>query len=262
MIFPTVLALIFIVSSKERLSAIGWKLPRIPYWLLSIVLPIVQMGLVVAVGYSLGLLSLNRKHLLFSKPTDNLWLNLLLCIPAGFIPFILFSPSRFLVGWINHLGEEFAWRGYLFRKISQTKGNLLRGVLISGAVWWAWHIPLFWLSPVLAELNSWQMSLTFLLSFLSLVGTAATYSWVYLRSGSIWAPTMMHLFWNLYRGILTGRLADGEPGVFSGNLWIVNGEGMIGMIVTAAFGIFFFFLIIKMQRSGRGSKLAEYQYLI
>jgi hypothetical protein len=58
----------------------------------------------------------------------------------------------------------------------------------------------------------------------------------------------MHLFWNLYRGILTGRLADGQPGMFTGELWLINGEGIIGMVVMALSGLFFFFLMRRLEK--------------
>lgn len=254
MIFPMGLALIFMLASKEKFSAVGWKLPRFKYLLISIFLPILQVGIIVAFGFSLGMLSFNNQHFISSRPTPYLWMNLLICIPAMFIPFILFSLPRFVVGWLNHLGEEFAWRGYLFRRITEESGILLKGVFLSGIAWWAWHIPMFWLSPVLNKLHFWQLSLTLFLSFFSLLGTAVVYSWIYFKSGSIWASTIMHIFWNLYRGILTGRLADGAPGVFQGNLWLINGEGIIGMVITAFIGLFFFFLIIRLDKDYRKTR--------
>ncbi|MGB8951300.1 MAG: CPBP family intramembrane glutamic endopeptidase [Candidatus Aminicenantales bacterium] len=183
------------------------------------------------------------------SPLLSSWLNLVLCIPAMFLPFLLLSPLAFLIGWINHLGEEFAWRGFLFRKIVEEGGSLISGIFISGITWWAWHLPLFLFSPVLSRLNWGQTLLTLFLSVFSILGTAVIYSWIYFKSASIWAPTIMHIFWNLYRAILTGRLADGEPGLFKGDLWLINGEGIIGMAVTSLFGLCFLPLIMKIDRN-------------
>jgi len=253
MAFPMLLALAFVlVSKRDKLSAIGWKAPGVVYCLLSVLLPILQVGVVVGVGLSAGLLSLNSEHFAFHHPTYHVWLNLVVLVPAMFVPFILIPLPNFILGWLNHLGEEFAWRGYLFRRIARENNKLVRAVLISGAVWWAWHLPMFWLSPVLSALSLPQLGLTVLLSAPAILGTAFMYSWIYLKSGSIWAPTIMHLFWNLYRATLTGRLADGEAGLFAGDLWLVNGEGVIGMIVTACFGLLFYALMIREQRAGAG----------
>ena len=241
MIFPMLIALIFMALSKEKFSAIGWRWPQLGFMLLSLFLPLLQMAAVVGVGFMFNLLSLNRQHPIFNNPTPNVWMNLILCIPAVFIPFILLSLPRYFVGWISHLGEELAWRGYLFRGLLE-KAGLMKALFLSGLVWWAWHLPMFWLSPVISELHAGRFIITVGLSLASMLGTACVFSWIYMRSASIWAPTIMHLSWNFFRGVLTGRLSDGEPGLFTGDLWLINGEGLIGMIVTALTGFVFIFL--------------------
>ena len=247
MIFPMIVAVVFMLISKEKFSAVGWKWPKLRYMLLSLFLPLLQMAAVVAIGYTLDSLSFNSHHYLSQNPTPYAWMNVILCIPAIFIPFILLSLPRFFVGWVSHLGEEFAWRGYLFRRLSERDG-IVKAVLVSGIVWWAWHLPMFWLSPVISRLPVERLALMVLLSIPSMVGTACVFSWAYVKSASIWAPTIMHLSWNLFRGVLTGRLSDGEPGLFTGDLWLVNGEGIIGMIVTALTGIVFFLLLLQSAR--------------
>ncbi|GEM_PF-1666480 len=242
MALPLILAVIFMAVARERFSAVGLGLPKLRYLGLAVLLPLLQLVLIVAIGSSLGLLTYNPEHLIVSRPTPHLWLNLVLCVPALVIPWVLLTPPALILGWITHFSEEFAWRGYLFRGVSSPAGQV-KGALISGAVWWAWHLPLFALSPVLASLDSGQVILTVILSLASLLGTAALYGWIYLRSGSIWAPTVLHLYWNLFRELLTGRISDGTPGLFTGDLWLMNGEGVIGMAVTAATGAVFLFLL-------------------
>jgi len=262
MALPMLLALAFVLASKrDRLSAIGWKAPGIVWILVCVLLPILQIGVVVGIGRSAGLLSLNREHFAFHEPTSHVWLNLIVLAPAMFVPFILLPLPNFILGWLNHLGEEFAWRGYIFRRLARENNNLVSAVLVSGAVWWAWHLPMFWLSPVLSALRPPQLGLTITLSAPAILATAFMYSWVYVRSGSIWAPTIMHLFWNLYRGTLTGRLADGEPGLFAGDLWLVNGEGVVGMIVAACFGLVFVALMASEQKTRRAKIGSPYRVL-
>jgi membrane protease YdiL (CAAX protease family) len=249
MIFPMILAAVFIlVSKKDRFSNIGWKLPNLKFMAVSVFLPIVQMAAVIGLNAALGQISYNEKHILAHKPTSNVGLNLALCLPGMFLPFVLLSLPNFIVGWINHLSEEFAWRGYLFRTVSRTRKSYLKGALISGIVWWAWHLPMFWLSPVLTHLRPGYIVLTIIVSFFALLGTTCIYSWIYLQSGSIWTPTIMHFSWNLFRGILTGRLADGSPGLFKGDLWVINGEGLIGNVVSILVGGIFLYLIVRLDR--------------
>jgi membrane protease YdiL (CAAX protease family) len=253
MSFPMLMAILFILIFREdRFSDIGWKFPGCKFFLIAVFLPLIQIGLALGLSAVLGLISFNEQHFLVHKPTAHPGLNLVLCLPGMFIPFLLLSLPNYLVGWINHLGEEFAWRGYLFRKVSQARKSFLAGVLISGIVWWAWHFPMFWLSPVLKPLKPGQTAVIAVSSVFALLGTTAVFSWLYVRSGSIWAPTIAHLSWNLFRGALTGRLADGAPGLFKGQLWIINGEGMIGNIVTFLTGSVFLCLIVQLDRKARG----------
>lgn len=246
MIIPIILALIFILSAKEdKLRNVGWHWPGLKCILISISLPILQILIIVAVGYLLNKLTFNSHYLLNRVPTSSLVLNLILSLPSLFIPLILLSIPAFIMGWINHLGEELAWRGYLLRNIYQYSGNISKALLISGVVWWAWHLPMFWLSPVLSKLSLNRMGFMAVLSFFAILGTSVIYSWIYFKSGSIWAPTIMHITWNLYRTLLTGRLSTGDQGLFKGELWVVNGEGAIGCFVMVFFGIIFYIIIIR-----------------
>jgi hypothetical protein len=52
---------------------------------------------------------------------------------------------------------------------------------------------MFWLSPVISELPVGRFVLTAGLSLVSMAGTAGVFSWIYVKSNSIWAPTIMHL---------------------------------------------------------------------
>jgi membrane protease YdiL (CAAX protease family) len=264
MILPLILVLVFMLSSKkERFSSIGWRIPHLKYIAIGIFLPLVQVSFVISIGLILKIVSFNPQHTICKRPTPYLWLNLLICIPALFIPFILLSWPRFIFGWLSHMSEEIAWRGYLFRKIAIEKKSLKKAVFISGVVWWAWHVPMFLFSPVLRDLGFGFLALTAALALFSLVGTSFVYSWVYIQSGSIWAPTIMHLFWNLFRGIFTGRLSDGEPGLFVGNLWLINGEGIIGMVVMVFSGLIFYLLTQRIEmkkewlRSWMGLKISN-----
>jgi membrane protease YdiL (CAAX protease family) len=246
MIVPMVLSLLFIIfSKKDKISNIGWRFPGVKYLFFAFFIPIFQVALICCAGYLFGLLRYNPDHLINTRPTHILWLNLVLCVPALFIPFILLSLPAYIIGWINHIGEEFAWRGYLFRRMFNQNGAFLKAVLISGIVWWAWHLPMFFLSPVLMGLEKLKLILIVVLSLPALLSTTLIYSYFYIRSGSIWVPVVMHIVWNLYRAVLTGRIADGSPGLLTGNLWFINGEGVIGCCVQVLFGIVFLKIILR-----------------
>lgn len=69
MSFPMLLALLFMLASKDRFSMVGWKLPPIKYVWIGIFLPILQIGVIVTIEWSLGLVAFNSHHYLAAKPT-------------------------------------------------------------------------------------------------------------------------------------------------------------------------------------------------
>jgi membrane protease YdiL (CAAX protease family) len=248
MTVPMIVALVFLLRRHRGLATIGWRVPRWPYCCLAIGLPLLLLGLVLLIDWMAGWIAFNPEYLLNRFPTPHLWLNLILAAPGMFVPFLILSPVALISGWVSHLGEEFAWRGYLFRSLFKRSGHPLPAVVLTGLVWWLWHLPFFPLSPALSKLTAGPLLLLLATSLPALIGTSALYAWAYVASGSIWTPTALHLFWNLYRGILTGRLADGAAGLFTGSLWLVNGEGVIGNLVSALAGLIFMVLLVR--RSG------------
>jgi membrane protease YdiL (CAAX protease family) len=248
---PLVLAAVFLsLEGKAAWSALGWGPPGWTYGGLSVGLPVAQLALVLLAGSAGGWIEQNPSHIINSYPTGHLGLNLVLAVPGMVIPFLLLSPGALLAGWVSHLGEEVAWRGYLFGALLRRGSHLPAAALVTGAVWWLWHLPFLFSSPILTSLPKGAFLLLLGSSLPALVGASAMYCWIYVASGSIWAPTLLHLFWNLYRGVLTGRLSDGAPGLFAGPLWLMNGEGVLGNLVSAASGVFF--LVLLARRSGWG----------
>lgn len=251
---PMLVAVAFLsLEGRAGWSSVGWGLPGWTYGGLSLGLPLVQLALVLLVGFFAGCIELNASHVITRNPTSQLWLNLILAVPGMVIPFLLLPPGALLAGWVSHLGEEVAWRGYLFGTLFRKGSAPVPAALVTGVVWWLWHLPFFFLSPVLASLPRGALLLLLASSLPALVGASAMYCWIYTASGSIWAPTLLHLFWNLYRGILTGRLSDGASGLFTGPLWLMNGEGVLGNLVSAAFGILFLGLLSR--RAGQPGAL-------
>ena len=88
------------------------------------------------------------------------------------------SSARFL-GLILGFGEEYGWRGYLQNELFQL--GRIRGVLLVGVIWGAWHWPL-----ILMGYNyPGYPLLGLLLMALYTTGLAVVLGYAVLRSGSI-----------------------------------------------------------------------------
>jgi membrane protease YdiL (CAAX protease family) len=104
-----------------------------------------------------------------------------------FIIVVLLSP---LIGLLNlpfAIGEEFAWRGYLFNKIKKT--NRIIHNLWIGLIWGIWHAPIILMGYNFPSSNPFLGLLVFIAFTCS-----ASFLFFYLRekSNSIIAPSVFH----------------------------------------------------------------------
>jgi membrane protease YdiL (CAAX protease family) len=123
------------------------------------------------------------------------------------------------------IGEELGWRGWLVRV---WRDRPLRALALSAAAWASFHLPVVVLEP---PLHAWLPAISFLLS---VAAGAAAFQALYLWSGSIWPPTIAHFTWNFWNPFFLGDQYGTRPSIFGGELWLINGEGLIGMLVNGA----------------------------
>jgi membrane protease YdiL (CAAX protease family) len=107
-----------------------------------------------------------------------------------------------LLGSLITIGEEFGWRGYVQAKLIRRFG-LNRGLILLGIIWGYWHLPIglmgwnFPEHPALGALILTPISTVFLGIYLG---------WLYLRSKSIWMPTLAHAAGNLAATLLFNEM--------------------------------------------------------
>ena len=103
-----------------------------------------------------------------------------------------------LINTFLALGEEIGWRGFLYPQLKARFGQR-KGWLVGGAIWGAWHWPLIWLigyeygaaagNPVgYAGFPVVGMLLFCVIT----VGWGILHDWLYVRSASIWVPSLFH----------------------------------------------------------------------
>ena len=102
-------------------------------------------------------------------------------------------PINLFGGIIIFIGEEFGWRSYLLEKLRPLGRR--KSLLISGAIWSLWHIPLVVLPNVQygEQMSLWGTILALgIFVFLGFI-----FGWLYLESGSVWPCVLMHSYNNL-----------------------------------------------------------------
>jgi uncharacterized protein len=88
------------------------------------------------------------------------------------------------------LGEEFGWRGFALPRLLH-RWSPLAAALILGAIWWAWHLPTFFI-PTLS-----QSQLSIPLFLLNSLALSILMTWLHLRTrGDLLVMILVHLMAN------------------------------------------------------------------
>lgn len=154
------------------------------------------------------------------------------------------SFSDFLIGLILNiffgfflaLGEEYGWRGYLLPNLTK-KYNKQTAVIFTGIVWSLYHLPVLYLSAHLTEIGNplavclIQAGVVFFSNF--------AFSFCYYLSESIVPVIVFHSIWNALNPAILGSIYDGTQGFIEGNILIINGEGLVGLLVSVCFSFYF-----------------------
>ena len=112
-------------------------------------------------------------------------------IVAGYS--ILMLTLGMLPAVMNALGEEIGWRGYLVPRLA-TEYRFTATALISGAIWAAWHYPMFLVNDYYRGGELWYSIACFTMLILA---ASVICTWLRLKSGSIWPAVMVHATNNL-----------------------------------------------------------------
>jgi membrane protease YdiL (CAAX protease family) len=124
------------------------------------------------------------------------------------------------------LGEELAWRGFLFPRLADCNIHLaLIGTLVA---WLLFHAPLGFLSPSLRDVPRQALCA----SVLVIAGPTFFTGWLLLVTGSLWPAVVFHLTWNLVNTAVLGSIYTGREGLLRGRIWLINGEGVMGLTVS------------------------------
>ena len=105
---------------------------------------------------------------------------------------------------VGQAGEELGWRGYLLPRLTEGTG-LASASLIVGAIWAAWHLPLFFMPGADTAGRS------FPLYVLQLMAYSVALAWLYWRTGGSLLLTMfMHAAFNNMKDIVPSGGIRGE----------------------------------------------------
>jgi CAAX protease family protein len=179
---PTITAASVLLISRGLDRAawldLGFTVLGIRAWLVAGAVPLLALGSGLVAAWFLGL----------TTPA----------LPEGVsgLEYVLISLALIELSSIAAFGEELGWRGFLVPRLAGL-GRVGAG-LASGALWAAWHVPLYGINPNMALFTLAVIAIGFVANELR----AAT--------GSVWPAAILHGAHNA-GGTITGTLVEGAP---------------------------------------------------
>jgi membrane protease YdiL (CAAX protease family) len=130
---------------------------------------------------------------------------------------------------IRMYGEEFGWRGYLLPELTARWGRV-RATAAVGIVWALFHSAFLYnagvaigvANPLL--ITAVQAVAVFTISF------PFSYAY-YLTDESVFPVMMLHLIWNVLNPWILGDIYANVEGLVVGQIFVVNGEGLVGVVI-------------------------------
>jgi len=147
-----------------------------------------------------------------------------------------------LVSCLSAMGEEIGWRGLLLPHLVKLT-DFTRGTLISAAIWIVWHTPII----LMGDYNSRGVPLWYSWTCFALlvVGISFAFSYLRLKSGSLYPAVLLHATHNLFIQVVFDPLT-----VVSGSTLYITGEFGAGLAVTGLITGFIFWRLYQREAAG------------
>lgn len=189
---PSLLALVFIIRNPVVRSQVLWRLGKIVYLPLGIVVQtaigFAVVGILIAAGlatsdyfsFQATVVNVSGEAWLLGEGTQS-WVFFLINVSITAIAFSI-------LGLVAATGEEFAWRGFLQGQLTRQFG-VLPGIMLLSFIWWAWHLPALLMGynfPDHPYIGS------FILFPLLMIGASLFFGWLTIKSGSFWPAALAH----------------------------------------------------------------------
>jgi membrane protease YdiL (CAAX protease family) len=163
---------------RGSLGGLGWKWGRTRWQLWSYFLPVLYVGAAHGAAWAFGLAGFT------DASADKIVVQVLSALALGTV-----------LGSIFAFGEEIGWQGYLVPRLYGRLG-FTKTAFIRGIIWSVWHYPLI-IGGVYGttETPLWYRLVCFTVT---LTAVSFAFSWLRIKSGSLWTGVFLHAMHNLH----------------------------------------------------------------
>lgn len=174
-------------------ASLGWKWGKTRYELACYLIPLGYATVIYSFVWLTGIAHFYNKEFVTAVGKD-FGLGPLPNWAAIVLYFIFTATISVIRDCATVLGEEIGWRGFLVPELA-TRYGFAASALISGLIWAIWHWPILLLADYNPGTPVWYYLplFTLLLPAMSFVWT-----WMRLKSGSIWPCVVLHAAHNTF----------------------------------------------------------------
>lgn len=194
---PGIAGLLTRLFYHRTIAGFGWRLGKIRYQALSYCLPILYALIVYGIVWMTGLGGFYNQEYL-AKITERLVsaLESGALSPANVITlYVLVLAILGVIGAsFSALGEEIGWRGFLVPELAKIY-SYTQTTLMSGGIWLIWHLPILFFADYNSEAPVW---FAFICFSILVLGMSFAFTWLRLKSGSLWTAVFMHASHNVF----------------------------------------------------------------
>lgn len=193
---PGIIALLFIIfNKKDDFSLLVFR--RFNVWVLLELIGVYVIVCLIEIFVQLKLGNI--------KVVEHISNNQIFDISVNPIFYILISCIFFFC--YAGLGEEIAWRGYIFSKFK--KLSYLEITFVINIVWALWHFPMF----AFGAFGKNDLGFRFIMFMLMCVEFGIFLNYLRIRTNSIWGAVILHPMTNIFSYILSSYF------VINNNFW-------------------------------------------
>ena len=227
---PGLAALLTCKFHGMDLGTLGWKWGSPRYQVMSYFIPVAYATITYAVVW------ITRQGGVYNKDFVNFISQRfgLGTMSAGtaIALYLFFSATTGMIRSCGSaLGEEIGWRGFLVPQLAK-EYSFTTTALITGFVWSLWHYPVLIFADYNAGTPVWYGLTCFTVM---VVSSSFIYTWMRLKSGSLWTGVLLHASHNLFIQSFFDPITTN-----TGHTRYIIGEFGAGLaIISVIFGAYF-----------------------
>jgi membrane protease YdiL (CAAX protease family) len=160
----------------------------------------------------------------------------------GFGAYLSVVGVMFVGSLMKNFFEEFAWRSYLTPRLDAAKIHPILNHLITGILWWSWHLPYYYYFLDRATLKSavsTSIPVFLAIGFFVMFPTAILFGELRLISKSTWTVFLLH---NVLNAVSMPLIINGFIRVNGamGTVFTPTNEGILTSLLMGAAGLFLY----------------------